>query len=445
MSKRANYLAKLAFFVPALLAVSAAWAFAADKPAVQPKAEPGFECIFNGKDLTGWDGDTRIWSVVDGFIRGRTTPDNPIKANSFLVWRGGKVKNFILKAKFRLHNHNSGIQYRSKEIGKWRIRGYQADIVNKQGMVGFLYEERGRGWLVSVGDIMVIDKDGKKNVVGKIADQKELIKAGYYKEKDWNEYTIICRGNHIVQYLNGFQTMELIDDDPEGRLMEGLLALQIHAGPPMTVDFKDIRIKHLPDHFGEARRLFNGKDLNDWTFSSDANKTAWSVRDGILVNEGRPRGYIRTKSDYTNYILRLQWRHLGKGNGGVLLRMVGPDKVWPRSIEAQGMFNAAGDIWNIDKFPMKTAPDRTRGRHTRKMHPSNEKPAAEGWNQYEITMDGPNLELKVNELVQNTATECWETPGKICLQSEGSKMEFRNIILIPIIKQKAKPAGTADK
>ena len=444
MNNKANCIQKLVLVVLAIL-ICGPWALAAEKPAAEPKLEPGFVSIFNGKDLTGWDGDPRFWSVVDGFMRGKTTPENPTKGNTFCVWRDGKPRNFILKAKFRLHNHNSGIQYRSKELGKWVIGGYQADIMDTQGTVGFLYEERGRGWLVSVGDIMVIDKDGKKNVVGKIADQKQLIDAGYYKEKDWNEYTIVCRGNHIVQYLNGFQTMELIDNDPKGRMMEGLLAVQLHAGPPMTIDFKDISIKHLPDHFGETKRLFNGKDLAGWTFSSDKNKEAWSVKDGILLNQGRPGGYIRTKADYTNYILRLQWRHLGKGNGGVLLRTVGPDKVWPRSIEAQGQFNAAGDIWNIDKFPMKAAPDRTRGRHTRKMHPSNEKPANDGWNQYEITMDGPKLELKVNELVQNTATECWETAGKIALQSEGSKMEFRNIVLIPIIKQKTKAPDSEPK
>ena len=409
--------------------------FAADKDGIETGYDAGFESIFNGKDLAGWDGDPRLWSVVDGSIRGKTTPENKAKGNTFCVWRGGKLKNFILKIQFRIENGNSGIQYRSKENDKWRISGYQAEVENKQGKVGFLYHEKGRGWLVNVGDIMVIDKDGRKNVTGKIADQKGLIKKGYYREKDWNEYTIICRGNHIVHYLNGMQTIELIDNDVKNRLMEGLLALQIHAGPPMTVEFKNIRIKHLPGHFGDAVRLFNGKDLKSWTYSSDKVKDAWSVKDGIMINKGKPIGYIRTKKDFTSYILRLQHRHLGKGNGGVLLRMVGEDKVWPCSIEAQGQFNSAGDIWNIDKFPMKAAEDRTKGRHTRKMHPSNEKPVGQ-WNQYEIALDGERLELKVNELVQNIAKKCWQTPGKICLQSEGSPMEFRNLVLIPIIKAK---------
>ena len=399
-----------------------------------PKADDGFVSIFNGKDLTGWDGDLRLWSVVDGVIRGETTPEKKANGNTFCVWRGGTLKNFVLKIQFKIQNGNSGIQYRSKETDKWRISGYQAEIENKQGKVGFLYHEKGRGWLVDVGDIMEIDKKGKKNVVGKIADQKQLIADGYYTDKGWNEYTIVCRGNHIVHYLNGKQTIELIDNDKKNRLMEGLLALQIHQGPPMVVEFKNIRVKHLPDHFGEAKRLFNGENLEGWTFSGDAVKEAWSVKDGVMDNKGKPRGYIRTKKDYTSFILRSQHRHLGKGNGGILLRAVGPDKVWPRSIEAQGQFNNAGDIWNIDAFPMKVAKDRTRGRHTRKAHPSNEKPVGGGWNQYEITLDGENLELKVNELVQNIATECWVTPGKICLQSEGSAMEFRNLVLIPIEK-----------
>jgi hypothetical protein len=113
--------------------------------------------------------------------------------------------------------------------------------------------------------------------------------------------------------------------------------------------------------------------------------------------------------------------------------MTGPDKVWPKSIECQGQSGAMGDIWNIDKFPMKVAEDRTSGRHTKKLHPSNEKPPGE-WNRYEMTLDGGNLELAVNGLVQNTAAECQEVPGKICLQSEGGAMEYRNLVLVPILK-----------
>ena len=403
--------------------------------------ERGFVSIFNGKDLTGWDGDPRLWSVKDGVIRGQTTEENPARGNTFCVWRDGKLKNFILKIKFRIQNGNSGIQYRSKEPDKWRISGYQAEVENNAGKVGFLYHERGRGWLVNVGDSMIIDEKGSKNVVGKVSDVEAIKKAGYYKDKDWNEYTIIARGNHILHFLNGYPTVELIDndrvtdpDDPKdtrGAASEGVLALQIHAGPPMVVEFKDISIKHLPQNYGKAVRLFNGKDLTGWTFSSDALKSTFAVKDGAMTVTGRPAGYIRTKKDYTNYVVRLQMRHIKPGNSGLLVRMTGPDKVWPKSIEAQGMSGSMGDIFNIGSFPMKTDPARTRGRHTPKMHPSNEKPIGQ-WNDYEVYMNGGDLRIYVNRLLQNIATEVEEVPGKICLQSEGSPKEFRNIVLNPI-------------
>lgn len=405
-------------------------AFAAEELPI-PSENDGFVSLFNGKDLSGWDGDPRLWSVADGVIRGQTTPEKVAKGNTFCIWRGGSLKDFVLKIKFRIENGNSGIQYRSKDKGNWVVAGYQAEVENAPGKVGFLYHESGRGWLVNVGDMMQITEKAEKLVVGKVSDKEQLIKEGYYKEKDWNEYTIICRGNHVMHYLNGFPTVELIDNDPNGRLLEGILALQIHAGPPMLVEFKDIRLKVLTDSYAPAIRLFNGEDLTGWDFSSDNQKEAWSVNEGILATRGNPVGYLKTEEEFTNFVLRLQLRHLGTGNGGVLLRVTGPDKVWPKSIEAQGQFNALGDIWNIDQFPMKVDPARTNGRHTRKLHPANEKPVGQ-WNDYEIYLNKGGLRLVVNRLLQNFAAECQEIPGRIALQSEGSPVEFRNIVLIPI-------------
>ena len=212
---------------------------------------------------------------------------------------------------------------------------------------------------------------------------------------------------------------------------------------------------------GKPVPLFNGKDLSGWVWvqgkSKDGNEQpvtindVWSVKpDGIIHNKGKPGGYIRTEKDYTNYKLTLEWRFPGKpGNGGVLLRKIGEDKVWPKSIEAQLQHENAGDFWNIDEFPMKVAQERTKGRNTKKEHPSNEKPLGE-WNKYEITVDGGRVELKVNDLVQNVATECQVIPGKICLQSEGSEMEFRNVEILELPEKKdaqsnasAKPAASA--
>jgi len=236
-----------------------------------------WQWIFNGKDLTGWDGDPRFWSVKDGVIRGETTPGNLPKRNTFLIWRGGKLKDFELKLKFRIRNGNSGVQYRSKDLGNWSVAGYQAEVENTPGKVGFLYHERGRGWMARVGEFVVVDEKGNKNVVGYVADKDELIKKGYYKQQDWNEYHIIAQGNHLIHYLNGYQTIEMIDNDPKGALREGILALQIHTGPPMRVEFKDIRIKHLKPKYGDAVVLFNGRDLNNWLLKGDPSKGKWVV------------------------------------------------------------------------------------------------------------------------------------------------------------------------
>ena len=262
-----------------------------------------WQWIFNGKDLTGWDGDPRLWSVKDGAIRGQTTKEKPARGNTFLVWRAGKLKDFELKLKFRIQNGNSGVQYRSKEFKKWVISGYQAEVENNPGKVGFLYHEAGRAWLVNVGDIMVIDKNGKKNVIGKVSDVEALKKAGYYKMKDWNEYTIIAQGNHLKHYLNGYPMMELIDNDRvtdptdsrdrRGAAREGVLALQIHAGPPMVVEFKDIRIRNLKPKYGDAVVLFNGKDLDGWEAKGDKSRSKWEVGVAAASTENPKRLVVK--------------------------------------------------------------------------------------------------------------------------------------------------------
>jgi hypothetical protein len=204
-----------------------------------------FKSIFNGRDLSGWEGDPKFWSVRDGVLRGETTLGKLALSNTFCIWRGGLLKDFELKLKFRIQNGNSGIQYRSKDLGKFSVAGYQAEIENHQGKVGFLYEEKGRKYLVNVGERVTVDGRGERRVTGMIAPQAEYISKGYYKDRDWNEYRIIAKGNYVTQYLNGFQTIELTDDDAKKRALEGVLALQIHAGPPMLVEFKDILLKKL--------------------------------------------------------------------------------------------------------------------------------------------------------------------------------------------------------
>ncbi len=207
--------------------------------------EAGFVSIFNGKDLTGWDGDPKLWSVKDGSIVGQTTADNPLKTNTFLIWRAGTPGDFVLRFSYRIENHNSGMQYRSHEIEgvPWGMGGYQADILGDASLSGIVYEERGRGILAKVGEKVNIKSDGKLDVVGKTGEAATLT-AGV-KLKDWNDYEVIAEGNHVIQKINGQVMSEFTDDQTDKRAMEGLVGLQLHAGPPMRIDFKNLRVKDL--------------------------------------------------------------------------------------------------------------------------------------------------------------------------------------------------------
>ncbi len=229
-----------------LLFTSLAWSADEIAPSAPPEPQ-GMTQLFNGKDLSGWEGDLRLWQFKDGVVRGETTAEKQTKGNTFLIWRGGTLKDFELRLSFKIDHGNSGVQYRSKQIeGKepsnsWVISGYQVEVENTPGKVGFLYHEKGRGYLCNVGEKVAVGEDGKPQVIGKLGD-KAAIGATYHKS-DWNDYVIIAEGNHLRHYLNGLQTVDLIDNDPKGRLMEGLLALQIHQGPPMWVEFKNVRLK----------------------------------------------------------------------------------------------------------------------------------------------------------------------------------------------------------
>lgn len=209
----------------------------------QAEDETGFKPIFNGANLDGWDGDANFWSVRDGAITGQTTAENPAKGNTFIIWRQGEVDDFELRLSYRIVGHNSGVQYRSGDLGNHVVGGYQADFEAGDTYSGILYEERGRGILAQRGQKTTIGADHKPQVAGSLGDSAEIQKA--IKKEDWNDYTIVAHGNHLQHFINGKQTVDVTDDDPERRKMTGILALQLHAGPPMTVQFKNIRLKRL--------------------------------------------------------------------------------------------------------------------------------------------------------------------------------------------------------
>lgn len=207
--------------------------------------EKGFVSIFNGKNLDGWRGDSRIWSVEDNCITGQTTLENGVVRNNFLIWEGGALKDFDLKAKFKLTGGNSGFYFHSYErtpdsTNQESLVGVQADFAEETSWVGTVMEYTLREILVPRGRKVVINEDGKRIDAGAVGDPAELLKV--YKANEWNDYHVIVRDNLIVLRINDVEMSEVRDYDKR-RLVTGLLALQTHVGPPMKVQFKDIRIK----------------------------------------------------------------------------------------------------------------------------------------------------------------------------------------------------------
>ena len=208
--------------------------------------EAGFKPIFDGRTLDGWKAsDMSFWSVQDGAITGRSTQEHPVKSNQFLVWQLGQVDDFELTLKYRISGTpaaNSGIQIRSRVEESGHAVGYQADIDLAGRYAGALYDERGRGMLATRGQKTMIGPDGKMTHTP-LGNADELL--GNIKKDDWNDYHIEALGNTITLKINGKVTAVVIDHDEKNRDRSGVLALQLHAGPPMQVQFKDIQLKRL--------------------------------------------------------------------------------------------------------------------------------------------------------------------------------------------------------
>lgn len=220
--------------------------------AIADDSEKAFERIFNGKDLQGWTGNPEFWRVEEGAIIGRTTEAKPTAANTFLIWTNGTVSDFELRFSYKLIANNdktfanSGVQYRSKllDTNNWVVGGYQADMEAGPNYSGILYEEKmTRGIMAARGEKVFWGQDCKKQVTGSVGKPAE-IEASIRKD-GWNEYVIIAKGNHLQHFINGRQTVDVIDDCESKASRSGVVALQVHAGPPMTAMFKDIRVRHL--------------------------------------------------------------------------------------------------------------------------------------------------------------------------------------------------------
>lgn len=220
---------------------------------LDPADRAGFESIFDGS-LKNWDGDTAFWKAENGMIVGQTTPENALKENTFLIWRGGEPADFELKLEVRMSSTNSGIQIRSQHVppggegrgavsGTFVLKGYQADIDFDNRYTGMIYEERGRGIVMARGQVVALGADGGKVIANLERNADEL--KSHIKPGDWNHIHIIARGSTLMNIVNGQLMGVLIDDDAKARATKGLIGLQLHTGPPMKIEFRNLYLKKL--------------------------------------------------------------------------------------------------------------------------------------------------------------------------------------------------------
>lgn len=217
---------------------------------VPPLEETGFQSIFDGKTLSGWDADPDFWKVENGAIAGQTSATHQPKQNTFCIWRGAHPADFDFRAQYRLTGGsagNSGYQYRSIErpdVAKWVMQGYQADIDAAQMFTGQLYEERGRGFLALRGMYGYAGQGKKPGMLGSVGDSDQL--KTLIKNEDWNDIQIVARGNSLVHLWNGRVMCMFLDDDAEHRRQDGLIGIQLHVTPSgMKIETRNIRIKML--------------------------------------------------------------------------------------------------------------------------------------------------------------------------------------------------------
>jgi len=230
----------------------------------QDNKKKEFYSIFNGKNLEGWNGDKTYWSVKDGILIGEVTPETILKRNSFVIYEKEQPENFELKLEFRISTSgNSGVNYRSKKIKNkpFSLRGYQSDIDGKNKYTGQNYEEKKRTTLAYIGEKVIIKempdsiplsnirKNVKRNcwqtrdIVATLRDKKEL--KATVKNNDWNTMHIIANGNHMQHFVNGVLMSDVIDLDTQNRSEKGFIGVQVHVGPPMKIEYKNIRLRHL--------------------------------------------------------------------------------------------------------------------------------------------------------------------------------------------------------
>lgn len=256
ISRTATSPATLALLLLALAAAAAAQAPApyvpkqSDRPLPVEGDEPGYERIFDGASLAGWEGDPAYWRVENGALVGEITPETVVKSNTFIIWRGGEPADFDLKLEYRITpDGNSGINYRSTVVpdpvtpgNRFAMRGYQCDIDGRNRYTGNNYEEKGRLFLALRGQLTRVVGGRPPVLLSRFAGEAELVPA---PGAQWNSVYVMARGPVLTHLVNG-QLMSVVIDDEPGRPARGSIAVQVHVGPPMKVEYRNIRLKTVP-------------------------------------------------------------------------------------------------------------------------------------------------------------------------------------------------------
>lgn len=252
--------------IPAQLIMAAAISVVLGSAQCQPPAQKGkkdgFVQIFDGKTLHGWSGDSTYWKVENGSLVGEITPATILKRNTFIIWQGGKPANFELTLEVKISKDgNSGINYRSEPVPDvtHALRGYQADIDGANRYTGQNYEERGRTTLAYRGEVVTVNpvqnasaelKENIKSnawlqrtVTGTLGDKDSL--KNHIKSEDWNRVRLVANGNRLQHYVNDVLMSDVTDNDKTNGKVSGMLGVQVHVGPPMKVEFRNIMLKQL--------------------------------------------------------------------------------------------------------------------------------------------------------------------------------------------------------
>jgi len=419
-----------AFALVAALALLSGSALAQLTPA---ETAAGWKVLFDGKDTSAWHAykqdkfPAKGWTVEDGALHVGGGGGGDLMTNA-------EFGDFELSLDFKCSKGaNSGIIYMANEKNdaSWQS-GPEFQILDDSGAGA---KPEGRHAAGALYDMVAAPADKVMHAAG-----------------EWNNARIRMQGGVLQHFLNGKKVMECRTDVPEwkekiakskfkdyagfGVQPKGHIGLQEHGN---DVWFRNIKVRDLSVAMPGQIALFDGKDMNQWTFFLNDNgkfEDVWSIAEGNIACKGNPVGYIRTKEKFQNFVLKLNWRFSPitkkPGNSGVLVHVQAPDKVWPKSIEAQLQSGSAGDFWNIEEMKMTTDTARLKGRNTKHLR-ANEQPIGL-WNEYEIIVDHGNITLNVNGETLNSATGVEDIAGYIALQSEGAEIHFNNVRLAPIGK-----------